>query len=394
MKRWVRIVSLVSILALVFGLGFMAGSNHPASVLAQSGQPPSTDKLFQPFWELWNMVHERYVDPIDDQALLNGAMTGMVAGLGDVHSAYMDPQLFASLSSDLSGEFEGIGATVRKDIQTGGLLVISTIDGAPAREAGLKSGDIIILVDDKDITALTETEIIGKVRGPAGTSVKISVFRQGQRKLIDLSITRAHIKVPIVTTAMYSGNIGYIQLSEFTEHASQDFHNALVNMKANKLNGLILDLRGNPGGGLQTAIDIASEFLSNGVIVIERGKPGTRDIDYQSTGNTTAPTVPLVVLVDASSASASELVSGALHDRGRALLVGTRTFGKGSVQEWTGLSNNGGLRITIAHFFTPTNRIINDIGILPDFVVPWDQEANPNFDPQLAEALMVLRGDL
>jgi carboxyl-terminal processing protease len=393
MRRWIRLISVIPVISLVFGVGFLAGSaSHPA-VVAQAGQSDNRESLFEPFWEAWDAVHDRYVDPIDDTVLMQGAIAGMVAALGDRHSSYMEPQLFESLTSELSGVFEGIGATVKKDTSTGGLEVISTIKDAPARAAGLRTGDIIMTVEGKDITQLPEMQIIGKVRGPAGTTVKLGLIRKGEKDIIELTITRARIEIPTVETAMYEGKIGYIKLAEFTETASRDFARGLRALDANNLNGLVFDLRDDPGGGLQTAINIASQFVKSGPIVIERGRDGSRDVIYRSTGRTLAPDVPLVILINRASASASELVAGALLDRGRAILVGEKSFGKGSVQQWSSLSNGGGLRITIAHFFTPTNRVINEIGLTPNIVVPWDAEANPDVDPQLRAAIQYLRGE-
>ena len=394
MRRMIRVISIVPTVVLIFGLGFLVGSSHPTTTaLAQSDQSTDTEKLFGPFWEAWDSVHAQYVDPLDDDALMQGAISGMLAAVGDRHTAYMDPQLFRSLTSELSGSFEGIGATVKKDTATGGLTIVSTIAGSPARSAGLHSGDIIMAVEGQDITNLPETQIIGKVRGPAGTTVKLGVLPKGEKQIVELTLTRARIDVPTVSAALYAGSIGYVKLAQFTDTAARDLHNALTSLKANRLKGLILDLRDDPGGGLFTAINVTSEFIKSGTIVIERGRAGTTDIIYKSTGKTSAPNVPMVVLINESSASASELVAGALHDRGRAILLGVRSFGKGSVQQWSSLSNGGGLRVTIAHFFTPTGRVINGIGLTPDIVVPWDQDANPDYDVQLAEAIRVLRGE-
>ncbi|HVO43960.1 MAG TPA: S41 family peptidase [Aggregatilineales bacterium] len=394
MSKLVRTFGVVVVVVAIFGMGWVAGSLHPLPALAQTGQPANTDQLFQPFWESWDIVHQRYVDPIDDDALMQGAIRGMVAALGDVHSAYMSPNEFAQMNSDLSGQFEGIGATVRKDTITGGLRIVETIAGSPARAAGIKANDLIMTVDGQDITPLTEEQIIGKVRGKAGTNVKLGILRPGVSKLLTITVMRALIQVPNVTTALYVGNIGYVKLAEFTDKSSQEMSRALSKLKANQLNGLILDLRGNPGGGVQPAIDIASDFIKSGTIVTFKGRPGTPDQVLRSTGRTLAGDVPLVVLIDAGSASASELVAGALHDRGRAITVGTTSFGKGSEQSVMQISNHGGLRITIAHFFTPTGRAIHNIGLTPDYYVAWDSEANPNFDPQLREALYILRGEL
>jgi carboxyl-terminal processing protease len=394
-KRWLRAISIVCVVILIFGMGFFAGvTNRSTFAQGQTGQPANTEALFAPFWEAWNLVHQRYVDPIDDQKLMEGATSGMMNALGDRHTAYMNPQLFESLNSDLSGEFEGIGATIKKDDRTGGIQVLSTIAGSPARTGGLRAGDEIFTVDGKDITPLNENDVIGLVRGPAGTPVKLGILRKDAKKLIDLTLTRAKIVIPVVESRLYEGGLGYVKLSEFSDNALPELRKALQQLDANNLKGLVFDLRDDPGGGLQTAIDVASLFIKDGPIVIERGKPGTQDTILRATGKTLAPDVPMVVLINAGSASASERVSGALQDYHRATLVGTTSFGKGSVQIWSRLEGGGGVRITIAHFFTPLDRIIHERGLTPDFTVPWDVDANPNYDPQLAEAFWVLRGDL
>lgn len=306
----------------------------------------------------------------------------------------MSPQLFESLNTDLAGEFEGIGATVRKDDLTGGLEIMSTIEGSPARAGGVKSGDIIVMVNDKDVTRLTETDILGQVRGPAGTDVKLGLLRKGEKQLVQITLTRAKIQIPVVESALYEGGIGYVRLAEFTDNAMDKLRQAITELKPESLKGLIFDLRDNPGGGLQTAIDVASLFIKKGTIVIERGKPDTDNIYLKATGKTLVPeNVPMVLLVNAGSASASEILAGALKDYNRATLVGTNTFGKGSVQIWTRLNGGGGVRVTIAHFFSPLDHIIHERGVSPDVLVNWDVEASPDYDPQLAEAIRVLRGE-
>lgn len=393
--KWTRLIVIVVLVGITFLAGYVAGATHPTYfAMAADNQPASTIKLFQPFWQTWNLVHQQYVDPIDDEKMMEGAAAGMVAALGDAHSEYMDPQTFAYVSDDLSGKFEGIGATINKDPKSGGILIISTILGAPAQQGGLKVGDIIMKVDGKDITTLTESQILGRVRGPAGTQVKLSVQRKGEKNLVDLTLTRAVIKLPNVEMALYQGQIGYVKLTRFSDPAAQDLAHALKTLNADHLKGLIFDLRDNPGGGLQTAIDVASDFIGSGPIVIERGKPGTADTVYKAKGNPIAPNVPMVVLVNSGSASASELVTAALQDYGRAQVVGTVSYGKGSVQLWNNLNGGGGVAITVAHFFSPKDHIINDRGITPNLLVGWDTDANPNYDPQLAAAFSVLRGEM
>src|SRR5260221_10419084 len=357
--RWIRILVGFALVIVIFGIGFVAGATLPTIfAITEDREPANTVKLFEPFWQTWNLVHDQYVDPIDDEKLMEGAASGMVAWFGELDTGYMSRALFTSLNSDVSGQFEGIGATIRKDEATGGILIVSTISGSQARIGGLKIGDVIVTVDGKDIPALTETDVLGKVRGPAGSDVKLGVLRKGEKKPIELNLTRAVIKIPIVSSIKYEGNIGYIKLSEFSATASEDLSNALKSLDANHLKGLVFDLRDDPGGGLDTAIDVASQFIKKGTIVIERGKPGTEDTRLVATGNALAPNVPMVVLVNGGSASASELVSGALQDYGRAIVVGTQSFGKGSVQIWSKLAAGGGVRITIAHFYSPKGHII------------------------------------
>jgi len=400
MKRLTRIISIVSLVCLVFGAGYLMGTTHSTpAVLAQGGgQPADTQTLFQPFWESWSLIQDNFVD-IDkttNTKLMEAALSGMVDSLGDEHSGYSNPAEWKSLLSGMTGQYEGIGASVRKDTTTGGVLIVSTMDGSPARQA-LQQGDVIITVDGKDITKLSLDASVNLIRGPRGTKVTVGVLRKGNTKLVEITLTRASIQQQIVTSALYQGNIGYIKLAEFTPDSTTLMSKAIRTLKANTLNGLILDLRSNPGGGRDNAVDIASLFLDGGTVTIQKGRSGTQDEVFLTTGQALAPTVPLVVLVNESSASASELVSGALQDRGRSTIIGTRSFGKGSVQRWQPLSNGGGLRITIARFFKPSGASIDHIGISPDLYVPWSEvqaRANPDYDPQLATAIHWLRGEM
>lgn len=390
-----RLFMILPLILIIFGVGFFAGASNPTILVqAQGGQPRGTEKLFVPFWDAWRQVHERYVDPLDDNKLVEGAISGMVNAVGDRNTAYMNPRQFELLNSELSGSFEGIGATIRKDQASGGIAVISTIANSPARNGGLKVGDVIMTVDGVDITRYSEQEVIMRVRGKAGTEVKLGVIRKGERKLTDVKLVRAKIVVPVVEDRIYEGNIGYVRLSEFSENAASELRKALEGMDANNLNGLILDLRDNPGGGLQTSIDIGSMFVPRGqALVLERGRAGTPLQTLRSTGRTVALDVPMVVLINGASASASELVGGALQDYKRATLIGTQSFGKGSVQVWSQLEGGGGLRVTIARFFTPFDRIVNERGLTPDILIGWDVDNSPNYDPQLAEALRFLIGE-
>lgn len=383
-------------LVTVFVAGYVFGAHQPStSVQAQSGSPAGTDELFAPFWETWTLLHDNYVDPLDDNALLEGALNGLLDSLGDPHTGYMNPETFTQINESMSGEYEGIGATVRTDEATGGLQLVTIMDGSPAQAAGLLPGDVIVEVEGADVTGLDQNEIIAQVRGPAGTSVDLGIQRQSEPEVLDVEVTRERITVASVAYEVLDGDIGYVRLSQFEFGSSQELRDALEAMDANALKGLILDVRGNPGGYLTTSIEVASAFIPEGTVVTERGPE--RERTYDALGNASAPDVPMVVLVDAGSASASELIAGALQDNQRATIVGTKTFGKGSVQTWHTLSNGGGVRITVSRWYTPSGRSVNDVGIDPDVNVPFELEPGKVYDPatmpdpQLEAALQILR---
>ena len=381
--RWVASgVVLVACLVLGFALGMSYGS-------ATASPNPQTDRdaLFAPFWETWDLLHSSYVDPLDDTGLMEAALSGMVDSLGDPHSFYMDPETFSIANSDLSGEFQGIGATVRQDADTGALRIVDTLPDSPAQQAGLMSGDAIVTVDGEDITDLPLNETIGLIRGPEDTSVDLGIQREDNADLITITVTRATIQIPELEVRTLDNGIVYIRLYQFGAGATEALHDALVAQDVEHSPGLILDLRGNPGGYLSTAVDVASEFLPSGLVLKERFRD--RERDYPVNGDPIAPDVPLVVLVDEGSASASELVSGAFQDQGRATIIGMPTFGKGSVQTWRELSNGGGVRVTIARWYTPNDRTIQDVGLTPDIEVPSQPDAAQ--DDQLQAALDYLR---
>ncbi|MBN2470116.1 MAG: S41 family peptidase, partial [Anaerolineae bacterium] len=295
------------------------------------------------------------------------------------------------MNTDLQGHFEGIGATVRQDADTGRLVIVGTMSDSPAEQAGMLSGDAIVSVDGADVTTLSQGEIVSLIRGPEGTDVELGVLREGAEEMLTFVVTRADIEVPSVEAEILEEGVAYIRLYQFGSDTARDLQETLRSLDAETLPGLILDLRGNPGGYLSTAVDVASEFLDSGVVVIER----LRDDEtiYEATGNASAPTVPLVVLVDEGSASASELVAGAFQDQERAVIIGTQTFGKGSVQTWRGLANGGGVRVTTARWFTPGERTIDGVGLMPDLVVPFE-EADLLRDTQLQAGLDFLLQEL
>lgn len=357
-----------------------------------SATPAGTQDLFVPFWEAWNVVHQKFVNqPVDDKTLMEGAIRGMLAALSDKQTFYMDPTVYQSETSSLAGEYEGIGAYV--DTKGDYLTIVKAIDGSPAEAAGLQPGDQIIAIDNLDMTGFTAEEARQKVLGPEGTQVDLTVKREGQSEPLHIVVTRARIDVPSVTGKMLDNGIAYIDINTFGDKTTQEMQSTLNDLLAQNPKGIILDLRFNPGGYLTSAVDVLSEFIDHGVVVIEQYGDGTRDT-YSAHGNGKATDLPIVVLINEGSASASEIVAGALQDYGRAKLVGVQSYGKGSVQIWQPLSNNeGAARITVAKWLTPKERAIDGVGLTPDYVVEMtDADYANNRDPQMDKAVEVMKG--
>ena len=351
--------------------------------------PPDTTGLFSSFWQVWDLVHQEYVDqPVNDTTLMQGAIKGMLDSLGDSHTVYMDPQESQQASADLSG-YEGIGAYV--DTTTKYLTIVSPIPGTPAEAAGLQPGDEIIAVDKKDVTTEAPSTVLQMVLGKAGTQVTLTIQRQNVDQPFDVTITRARIVIPTIQGKMLDGNIAYIDLSTFGQTTADDLKAELKTLLAQNPKGLILDLRDDGGGYLDTAVDVVSQFLDQGTVLIEQYGDGTRDTYAVKSGGL-ATNIKLVVLVNSGTASASEITAGAIQDYKRGILIGTTTYGKGSVQVWTDLVNGqGGVRITVARWLTPNGRQINGVGLTPDIVVDRTQDdIKAGKDPQLDRAIQYL----
>lgn len=356
--------------------------------------PPATSReteaLFAPFWQAWDIIHQEYVDPVRDLDLMRGAISGMMDALGDPHSSYMDPNEYEQASLSLSGEYEGIGAWV--DTNTEYLTIISPMPDSPAMQAGLKSGDEILAIDGRDMTGIDGNQVIQYVLGPAGTKVHLTIRRQGVPQLLEFDVVRKAITVPSVHSEMLDGGIGYVQLFTFGDTTSDGLRQQLESLQAQNPKGLILDLRNNGGGYLDTSVRVASEFIADGPILSERFGDGSEHV-YRAQAGGLATDIPLVVLVNQGTASASEIVAGAIQDTGRGTLVGTTTFGKGSVQNWIPLSGDGGaVRVTVARWYTPNGRQISEDGLTPDVSVDLtDQDVESGQDPQLDKALELLQ---
>ena len=354
--------------------------------------PQSLTDLFRPFWQAWEIMHDEFVDqPVDDTLMMQGAIRGMIEALGDEHSGFMDPNEYNQANIPLEGAYEGIGAWVETEADF--LTIIAPMAGSPAEAAGLQPGDQVIAVDGEDMTGIPAGLVIRRVMGPEGSTVVLTIRREGEAEPFDVEVTRGKISVPSVESEMLDEGVAYVRLTTFGDESVGDLRQALRTRLAEEPAGLILDLRGNGGGYLASAIDVASEFIGDGVILTERFGDEREEV-YSADGDGLALDIPLVVLIDGGSASASEIVAGAIQDHGRGWLVGERSFGKGSVQNWHPLDQEAGaVRVTIARWYTPDGRSIEDGGLLPDIeVVITEDDITAGQDPQLRRAVELLLG--
>jgi carboxyl-terminal processing protease len=349
--------------------------------------PNEFETLFEPFWEAWNIVHTQYVEqPVDDVELMQGAIRGMMEALGDEQTFYMDPELYHDETQSLQGEYEGIGAYV--DMEGEYLTIVSPIAGSPAEQAGLHPGDKVIAIDGEDMTGIPPGEARLRVLGPEGTTVRLTIQREGESEPLDFTITRARITLRSAEGRMLEDGIAYVDINTFGDRTTQELRATLDTLMRQNPRGMVLDLRNNPGGYLTTAIEVSSEFIDEGIIMYEEYGDGRRE-EYRASGNGQATDLPLVVLINAGSASASEILAGALQDYDRAILVGEQSYGKGSVQNWQPLSNNqGAARVTIAKWLTPKERAIDKVGLTPDvFVEMAPEDFTEEEDTQLDAAV-------
>ena len=332
-------------------------------------------KNIEIFTEVLRQIEKDYVEPQDSKKLIYGAIKGMVQSL-DPHSSFLTKDEHKELLIETKGSFSGIGIeiTIRDSI----LTVVSPIEGTPAYNAGIQSGDKIIRIDDKPSTDMTLIDAVKLIRGPKGTDVKLTIHREGSGKPLEFTITRDAIPLISVRNYLLTSEIGYIRISNFQSKTAEELESALEKLEKNsKLKGLILDLRNNPGGLLTQAIEVSDLFLDSGLIVSTKGRDPSEDIEVFAHKNKKERSYPIIVLVNGGSASAAEIVAGALQDNKKALILGTRTFGKGSVQTILPLSDGSGLRLTTARYYTPSGRSIQLSGISPDIqlrYIPPDKE--------------------
>lgn len=353
----------------------------PNTAFADTASYPDTRaQSLALFGQVLERVRSDYVDPVKTSKLIDYALDGMLSGL-DPHSGYMDAKQWHEMQVETQGHFGGLGMTVTGE---GGLLkVIAPIDGTPAARAGIKAGDLITTIDGKTIEGLSLQEAVDKLRGPPNTQVKLAIKREGETAPILLTLTREIIHMDVVK-ARREGEFGYIRLSVFNDDTDRDMRAALKGFRKSggKLAGLVIDLRNNPGGLLDQAIAVSDDFLNNGEIVSTRGRLADDNHAWYSKPGDLAAGLPIVVLINEGSASASEIVSGALQDNHRAVLLGTRSFGKGSVQTLYPLDNDGAIRLTTARYYTPDGRSIQGEGIVPDVVVHEADVREASFVPE------------
>ncbi len=382
MKFSTRNIMLVG-LGTVLGVSLTIGQGVLAEREDIKQTPLPLDEL-RTFTDVFGKIKSDYVEPREDSALLENAIRGMLTGL-DPHSTYLDPEAYQELRVGTSGKFGGLGIEV--GMENGFVKVISPIDDTPAQRAGIKTGDLIIRIDDTPVKGLSLSDAVKLMRGEPGSKILLTIVRENEDKPLKVSITRAVIKVNSVKSRMLDPGFGYVRISQFQSNTGENIINAVSELKKEheaNLKGLIIDLRNNPGGVLNSAVAVSDAFLEDGLIVYTEGRVNDSEMKFKATPTDIVKGAPIVVLVNGGSASASEIVAGALQDHKRAIIMGTTTFGKGSVQTILPIPNGAALKLTTARYYTPSGRSIQAEGIIPDIklenVKLTEMETSP-FEP-------------
>ncbi len=376
-QNFVRAVFAAMMLVVwVFPATVTAAEKPVTEKSAIEKKPVDTYKMLSLFGDVFERVRNEYVDQVDDEELIEAAVNGMLTSL-DAHSSYLNSKNFKDMQVQTKGEFGGLGIEVTQDKDSGLVKVVSPIDDTPAFRAGLKPGDLISHLDGEAMAGLTLNDAVEKMRGLVGTDVKLTIRREGKAPF-DVSLTRAVIKIQSIRSRL-EGSVGYIRITSFNEQTTPGLEKAVAELKAKagkELTGFVLDLRNNPGGLLDQAISVSDAFLERGEIVSTRSRRSEDTQRYNATAGDLINGLPLVVLINDGSASASEIVAGALQDNHRAILLGTKSFGKGSVQTVMPLAGYGAMRLTTARYYTPSGRSIQAVGIEPDIIVPLARVEN------------------
>lgn len=402
LRKHAAIISLVLVVGLgSYLVGLQKGSKRLSSAASQlegenSNRPSDVD--FSAFWKAWNLINEKYVPAsttvgqVSDEEKVYGAIQGLAGSLEDPYTVFFPPVEAEIFESDIRGNFEGVGMEVLA--QGGAVTVIAPLKNSPAERAGIHAGDRIIRIDGEETPGLSTEDAVSKIRGPRGTKVKLTVVREGVQEPFDITIERAIIDIPTISTELLPGGVFKIDLYSFSLNSPNLFRGALREFITSGADKLILDLRGNPGGYLEAAIDMASWFLPSSRVVVREDFGGRREERvYRSRGyDIFTDDLKFVILVDKGSASASEILAGALQEHGKAQIVGEKTFGKGSVQELVDITSDTSLKLTVARWLTPDGNSISEKGVAPDFIVERTAEDRAaGRDPQLNKALEVLR---
>ena len=397
-RKIVFIFLSLIILGIVFSGGYFFGQSSvkPEIIFGvqnpELGQPAGAD--FSIFWDAWSKLQTKFVnnDKMDFQKMIFGAVSGMVKSLDDPYTVFFPPTENKKFQDEIKGSFEGVGMEV--GIKKNQLQVVSPIEGSPAQKAGLRAGDKILLINSTSTSDMSLEEAVNLIRGPKGTRVALTVIRQGWDKSKEIKITRDVIQVPSLKLEFKDdGKIAYIKLSQFSAKAGNEFAQAAVEILNSKAEKIILDLRNNPGGYLEISQDIAGWLLPSGQIITIEDFAGKQEQKiYKAQGNYWLEKYPLVILVNQGSASASEILAGALRDNRGIKLIGEKSFGKGSVQELEELKGSSSLKITVAHWLTPKGQLISEIGLEPDIKIEITEKDYENEkDPQLDKALEIIK---
>ena len=384
--------------ALAFGAG--ASLNGPVGAWlglgaqAQEGSRAETYRLLSLFGDVFERIRAEYVEPVNDREVIEAAINGMLQSL-DPHSGYMNARTFRDMQVQTRGEFGGLGIEVTQE--NGFVKVISPIDETPAARAGVKPGDLITHIDGRTVQGLTLNEAVERMRGPPRTEIRLTIRREGVPQPIHMTIVRDVIRIQSVRSRLIDDDVGYVRITSFNEQTDQGLRRAVQQLRAQggtRLRGLVLDLRNNPGGLLDQAVAVSDDFLDQGEIVSTRARRAEDAQRYNARPGDIAAGLPIVVLINGGSASASEIVAGALQDHRRAVVIGTRSFGKGSVQTVIPLPGNGAIRLTTARYYTPSGRSIQGTGIEPDVVVElFEGEARAEARDREANLNRALRND-
>jgi len=397
MKRFSKIIIITILLIASTSFGFYIGEQEGErkavnQFFSQGAGENASNLDFTLFWETWQTLKEKFIDKtkFDNQKMLYGAISGVVNSLKDPYTVFMDPEESKRFFEDVSGKFEGVGMEIGQ--KKGQLQIISPLEGTPAQKAGLRAGDKIIKIDGIFANELTIDDAVGKIRGDKGTEITLTIFREGWNDTKEFKIVRDVIMVPSLKWEIKNNNIAYIKLYQFSEEAGYDFKKASLEILKSPAKRIILDLRNNPGGYLEISKEIASLFLKKGsVVAIEDFGGKTESKKYIADGNDIFSEFPIVVLINQGSASASEILAGALRDNRQIKLIGETSFGKGSVQEVKNLNNGSSLKVTVAKWLTPKGESISDHGLVPDIEIEiTDKDYQDDKDPQLDKALEIL----